>query len=105
MGLLRRRRRPKLRNDDVKIVHLEPRRPRYALGVSGERLREAFERKLDAREPEELLEPPGGEADGPLDSPPAAELQALASPSGAEPAQLVGLDVPASDGADDEIAL
>ncbi|MGZ4400193.1 MAG: hypothetical protein ACXVYM_04910 [Gaiellaceae bacterium] len=71
MGLLRHRRRPKLRpldeaqayarchghrNEDVKIVHLEPRRPRYKPHVSGERLREAFEQKLDSREPEEPLE-------------------------------------------------
>jgi hypothetical protein len=38
------------RNTDVRIVHLEPRRPRYELRVSGEDLRTAFERKLDERE-------------------------------------------------------
>ena len=35
---------------EVRIVHLEPRRPRYALRVSGEDLRRSFERKLDSRE-------------------------------------------------------
>jgi len=38
---------------DVRIVHLEPRRPRYEMPVSGEDLRSAFERKLDGREHEE----------------------------------------------------
>jgi hypothetical protein len=42
------------RNTDVRIVHLEPRRPRYELRVSGEDLRTAFERKLAAREEAEL---------------------------------------------------
>jgi hypothetical protein len=36
---------------DVKIVHIEPRRPRYQLKVSGEDLRRSFERKLAKREP------------------------------------------------------
>jgi hypothetical protein len=35
---------------DVKIVKLEPRRPRYKLRVTGEDLRRSFERRLDARE-------------------------------------------------------
>ena len=35
---------------DVKIVHLEPRRPRYETRVKGEDLRLAFERKLTERE-------------------------------------------------------
>jgi hypothetical protein len=38
---------------DVRIVHLEPRRPRYETQVSGEDLRSAFERKLDEREQEQ----------------------------------------------------
>jgi hypothetical protein len=42
------------RNTDVKIVHLEPRRPRYTLPVSGEDLRTAFERKLAKREEAEV---------------------------------------------------
>ena len=40
------------RDDDVRIVKVEPRRPRYDFGPSGERLREAFEKRLDTREPE-----------------------------------------------------
>ncbi|HET7045379.1 MAG TPA: hypothetical protein VFI37_11065 [Gaiellaceae bacterium] len=38
--------------DGVKVVSVEPRRPRYALDVSGDDLRALFEEKLDAREPE-----------------------------------------------------
>jgi hypothetical protein len=38
------------RGAEVRIVHVEPRRPRYELGVSGEDLRQSFERRLDARE-------------------------------------------------------
>jgi hypothetical protein len=34
----------------VRIVKLEPRRPRYDLEVSGEDLRRSFEAKLDDRE-------------------------------------------------------
>jgi len=41
------------READVKIVHLEPRRPRYELRVSGEDLRRSFERKLAGRELED----------------------------------------------------
>jgi hypothetical protein len=41
------------RETDVKIVHIEPRRKRYQLKVSGEDLRRSFERKLGAREPDE----------------------------------------------------
>lgn len=40
-----------MRETDVRIVHLEPRRPRYQLAVSGDDLRRAFEEKLDRREP------------------------------------------------------
>ena len=40
------------RDTEVRIVHLEPRRPRYQLRVSGEDLRHAFEEKLQGREPE-----------------------------------------------------
>ncbi len=39
------------RDADVRIVHLEPRRPRYEPRVTGEDLRHAFERRLDMREP------------------------------------------------------
>ena len=38
------------READVKIVHIEPRRRRYQLRVSGEDLRRSFENKLAARE-------------------------------------------------------
>jgi hypothetical protein len=38
------------RDQDVRIVRLEPRRPRYELRVSGEQLRQSFEERLDARE-------------------------------------------------------
>jgi len=52
------------READVRIVHIEPRRPRYKMRVSGEDLRRSFESKLAARE--EL------EAAGELPSSPAA---------------------------------
>ena len=38
-------------DDNVRTVRLAPRRPRYDFPVSGEALREAFERKLDDRQP------------------------------------------------------
>ncbi len=38
------------RGADVRIVHIEPRRPRYETNVSGEKLRRSFEERLDARE-------------------------------------------------------
>ena len=38
--------------DGVKVVSVEPRRPRYETLVSGELLRSLFEDKLDSREPE-----------------------------------------------------
>jgi hypothetical protein len=37
-------------DDNVRFVKLEPRRPRFDTGVSGEDLRRAFEVKLDSRE-------------------------------------------------------
>ncbi|MGZ4319343.1 MAG: hypothetical protein ACXVRD_08470 [Gaiellaceae bacterium] len=40
----------------VKIVRLEPRRPRYELDVTGEELRRQLEVKLDARDPDEPAE-------------------------------------------------
>jgi hypothetical protein len=36
----------------LRVVHVEPRRPRYAVELSGEDLRTLFEVKLDAREAE-----------------------------------------------------
>jgi len=41
------------RGADVRIVHLEPKRPRYKTPVTGEDLRRSFEVKLDEREPHE----------------------------------------------------
>ncbi len=38
------------RGPEVRIVHIEPRRPRYETNVSGEELRRSFEQRLDARE-------------------------------------------------------
>ena len=37
--------------DNVRVVKLEPRRPRFDLEISGEDLRRAFEARLDKREP------------------------------------------------------
>jgi hypothetical protein len=39
------------RGAEVRIVHLEPKRPRYPLRVTGEDLRRSFERRLLKREP------------------------------------------------------
>ena len=39
------------RDDDVRIVKLEPRRPHYRTLETGERLRELFEQRLDSRDP------------------------------------------------------
>lgn len=62
MQLLRRRRPPRPigeaqayarlhgdRDGDVRVVKVEPRRPRHVLRISGEHLRRSFEAKLDAR--------------------------------------------------------
>ena len=38
--------------EGVRIVSVEPRRPRYDLDVTGEELRALFEERLDAREDE-----------------------------------------------------
>ena len=38
--------------DVVRVIAVEPRRPRYETSVSGELLRSLFEDKLDSREPE-----------------------------------------------------
>ncbi|MGA9761265.1 MAG: hypothetical protein WBQ14_02465 [Gaiellaceae bacterium] len=45
------------RGDEVRIIKVEPRRARYETDVSGERLREAFESRLDTREPDDEAEP------------------------------------------------
>jgi hypothetical protein len=39
-------------DDTVRILELEPRRPRGGSRLSGEQLRQYFELRLDAREPE-----------------------------------------------------
>jgi hypothetical protein len=41
------------RDATVRVVALEPRRPRYELPVTGEDLRGQLEARLDAREPDE----------------------------------------------------
>jgi hypothetical protein len=38
------------RSERVRVVKLEPKRPRYDLKVTGENLREAFARRLEKRE-------------------------------------------------------
>jgi len=38
-------------DDNVRSVRLEPRRPRFETRMSGEDLRQAFESRLDQREP------------------------------------------------------
>ena len=45
------------KTDTVRIVELEPRRPRYEPNVSGELLRQHFEALLESRDPDELAEP------------------------------------------------
>ena len=53
-------------DDNVRFVKLEPRRPRFDIEVSGEELRQAFETRLDEREPggEPIGEPAAEAADG-----------------------------------------
>ena len=41
----------------VRVVRLEPRRPRHAMLLKGEELRRRFEEAPDAREPDALAEP------------------------------------------------
>lgn len=51
------------RGEDVRIVDVEPRRPRFELKVSGEQLRRRFEELLDSRgqrEREGRHDPPTG---------------------------------------------
>ena len=38
----------------VRVIRMEPRRPRYETLASGEELRRSFEERLDAREPPAL---------------------------------------------------
>ena len=53
-------------DDNVRSIKLEPRRPRFDIGVSGEELREAFETRLEEREQggEPIGEPVAEAADG-----------------------------------------
>lgn len=53
-------------DDNVRFVKLEPRRPRFDIGVSGEELRRAFESRLDEREPvgQPVAEPVAEASDG-----------------------------------------
>ena len=39
------------RDDTVKVVRIEPRRPRFSTRVSGEQLRRLFEERLEGRDP------------------------------------------------------
>jgi hypothetical protein len=41
----------------VRVMRLEPRRTRRELALEGEALRRRFEELLEARDPEELVEP------------------------------------------------
>jgi hypothetical protein len=41
----------------VRVVRLEPRRPRHVAVLDGETMRRRFEEFLEARDPEELAEP------------------------------------------------
>jgi hypothetical protein len=60
-----------LRDHDVRIVKLPPRRERYDVLATGERLRRSFEARLDARALEEI---------GPLDEPADREAGSSRSP-------------------------
>jgi hypothetical protein len=46
------------RGEEVRIVKVEPRRPHYDIDPSGERLREAFEKRLEKRDPDDDAELP-----------------------------------------------
>jgi hypothetical protein len=41
----------------IRIVRVEPRRPRYPVLLTGEEVRRRFEHYLDARDPEAAVEP------------------------------------------------
>ena len=41
----------------VRVIRLEPRRPRHAALLEGEVIRRRFEEALDAREPDAVAEP------------------------------------------------
>ena len=44
------------KTDTVRLVDLEPRRPRFGTSVSGELLRQHFEALLESRDPDEPVE-------------------------------------------------
>jgi len=58
-------------DDNVRFVKLEPRRPRFFRGVSGEDLRRAFETRLEKREPlgDPVPDVPTEPSDPPLEEP------------------------------------
>jgi hypothetical protein len=66
-------------DDNVRFVRLEPRRPRFFRGVSGEDLRRAFETRLQKREP--VPEP-----DPDVPAEPVAESAGMPHAEGHEPA-------------------
>jgi hypothetical protein len=43
--------------ETVRVLRLEPRRPRHSVILEGEALRRRFEELLESRDPEELAEP------------------------------------------------
>ena len=45
------------KTETVRVVRLPPRPSRYALAVSGEDLRVQFDVRLDARDPDAMVEP------------------------------------------------
>lgn len=45
------------KSDTVRVIKLEPRRPRYEPEVSGEHLRQHFEALLESRDPDAAAEP------------------------------------------------
>jgi hypothetical protein len=60
------------RENDVRIVKLPPRRPRYDVLTTGEELRELFERRLDAREQDAAEDHAGAGSEEPAPAPPPA---------------------------------
>ena len=62
-------------DDNVRVVKLEPRRPRFDPEISGEDLRRAFEVRLDKREPAARTDDRGSQSEArnrppPLKPPP-----------------------------------
>jgi hypothetical protein len=61
-------------SDDVRIVKIERKRPRFPTTVSGERVRSMFEQRIDARQ-----------ADAEADATAATEVEAAEQATAAEP--------------------